>query len=630
MTTATEPGKDQRSEIDSAIDSGAPESAAHQIREFWLQKRDLASASFVATRFEKLRDKLPLVTCRIAILRSFTVEPLILLLRAEAFCSGIDLRVHVGDFNTYAQEILDEQSSLYSFSPDVVVLAARTAELAPDLWNGYADLAPQAAEQVLRRVSSSFEQWFQSFRRNSRAALIVHNLEQPLQPSTGLLDAQLPVSQSEIVRQINRDLRLAASSCTGVYILDYDALVSRYGRARWHDERKWLMARMPITADHLVHLSQEWLRFLVPLTGKVAKALVVDLDNTLWGGIIGEDGMTGIKLGSEYPGAAFQALQRAMLDLSRRGILLTICSKNNPEDAMEVLQNHPSMLVRPKDFAAMRISWNEKAQGLREIAKELNIGTDALAFLDDNPVEREHVRSALPEVTVIDLPADPLRYAATLRNSPVFERLTLSAEDRQRASMYAEQRERAHAEQSFQSRDDFFRFLQQEAEISFLNPANLARISQLTQKTNQFNLTTRRYSEQQLSDLVLRAGWQILAIRVKDRFGDHGLVGVAITADHTICEIDSFLLSCRVIGRTVETAFLSYIVQSAMARGCRRLTGWFIPTKKNAPARDFYAQHGFRAENHNGDGTLWSLDLHTDKIACPDWVKLSVLTGGQN
>ena len=341
--------------------------------------------------------------------------------------------------------------------------------------------------------------------------------------------------------------------------------------------------------------------------------------------------MTGIKLGSEYPGAAYQALQRAMLDLSRRGILLAICSKNNLDDAMEALENHPGMLLRPKHFAAMRISWNDKVQGLREIASELNVGIDSLAFLDDNPFEREQIHAGLLEVTVIDLPDDPHQYASTLHDNPVFERLHRSAEDEQRTVFYAEQRERAQAEQNFQSKEDFYRFLEQEAEIAPVMPATLARISQLTQKTNQFNVTTRRYAEQQIADLADRPGWQVLSIRVGDRFGDHGLVGVAITHDEgEVCEIDSFLLSCRVIGRSVESALLSHLAQGAATRGCKRLAGWFLPTKKNAPAREFYRQHGFELAKRNGDGALWSLDLTQHKIASPEWVKVKATKGGKD
>lgn len=612
-----------RTEIAGNLADGKFDHAASGLRELWRREPGSATANFVASRVDQLCDKLPLTKFRLAILRSFTVEPIVPLLRAEAFAYGIDLEVHVGDFNTYVQDIVDANSSLYRFAPNAVVLAVRTEDVAPELAHQFADLSPETARQAADRVASSYEQWVNSFRQHSQAALIVHSLERPNRPSFGALDSQTETGQSGLIRHVNSELLRVPASHRGVYVLDYDALVARYGSEHWHDERKWLMARLPISAEHLLPMAREWMRFLVPLSGRTAKALVVDLDNTLWGGIIGEDGMTGIKIGPEYPGAAFQALQRALLDLSHRGILLAICSKNNLDDAMEALDKHPGMLVRSNNFAAMRINWGDKSQNIREIAQELNIGTDSLAFLDDNPFEREQVRAALPEVTVIDVPQNPAEYAAVVRDCPVFERLTLSAEDQQRTAMYAEQRQRTVAEHSFQSKEDFFRFLEQEAELSPVSDLTLARIAQLTQKTNQFNLTTRRYSEAEIAEMAKQPGWSIFSIRVRDRFGDHGVVGVAIAHDQgEQCEVDTFLLSCRVIGRTVETALLAHIAKSAAERGCKRLVGWFLPTKKNAPARDFYPQHKFEMVEQNGTGSLWALDLTRQEVAFPEWVKL--------
>jgi FkbH-like protein len=622
---------DLRREADRLISAGSMDLAARSLADLWRNEAGSVAAAFLVSRFEQLRGKVPSVPYRVAVLRSFTVEPAIPLLRAEAFVRGIDLTVQLGDFNAYPQEILDSNSSLYRFAPDAVILAANTADLAPDLWRGYPDLAPYAGSAEVQRISSSFGQWIRAFRGHSSAALVVQSLELPARPSTGLLDAQQETGQSAAIQQINQALRRTAGEHRGVYVLDYDGLVARHGRLRWHDERKWLIARMPVAADHLIYLAREWMRFLVPLSGKTAKVLVADLDNTLWGGIIGEEGMNGIKLGPEYPGAAYQNLQRAMLDLTRRGILLALCSKNNLEDAMEALESHPGMILRPKDFSAVRISWNDKAQSLREIASELNVGTDALAFLDDNPVEREQIRNALPEVTIIDLPEDPLAYAATIRDCPVFERLTLSSEDQQRTSLYAAQHERSHAEQTFQSKEDFFRYLDQEADVAPVSPATLARVAQLTQKTNQFNLTTRRYTEQQITEIAARPGWQVLSIKVRDRFGDHGLVGVAITRDEAdACEIETFLLSCRVIGRAVETVLLSRLARSAAARGRQQLLGRFIPTKKNSPARDFYSRHGFQLLEENHAGSVWSLSLPGHTIATPDWIRLKTTEGEHN
>ncbi len=615
----------RRAEIDACIADRQFERAASGLTELWRRETGSATASFISSRIDQLRGNLQLTKFKFAILRSFTVEPILPLLRAEAFAYRIDLEVYVGDFNTYVQDIVDPGSSLYQFAPHAMALAVRAEDVAPDLTTGFADLSPETARQAADRVGQSYEQWVGAFRRHSQAGLILHSLEHPARPCLGVLDSQGEVGQSGLIRYINSELRRIAGNYRGVYVLDYDALVSRHGSAHWHDERKWLMARLPIAADHLIDMASEWMRYIVPLAGRTCKALVVDLDNTLWGGIIGEDGMAGIKIGPEYPGAAFQALQRALLDLSRKGILLAICSKNNLDDAMEAIEKHPGMLVRAKDFVAMRINWGDKSQNIREIAEELNIGIDSVAFLDDNPFEREQMRAALPEVTVIEISGNPLEYAAAVRDCPVFERLTLSAEDQQRTAMYAKERERSNAEHKFQSKEDFFRYLEQEADLDPVTDLTLARVAQLTQKTNQFNVTTRRYSEAQIAEMAKRPGWHIFSIKVRDRFGDHGLVGVAITHDEgEQCEIDTFLLSCRVIGRTVETALLAHIASSAADRGRKRVIGWFLPTKKNAPARDFYEQHGFVREQTNETGTLWVLDLKSSRLASPDWIKLNV------
>jgi FkbH-like protein len=595
------------------------------LRQQWQKEPNVASAAYTVSLIRSFRDHISLIPRRLAILRSFTVEPVVPLVRAAAFVNGIDLNVHVGQFNAYVQEILNKDSSLYSFAPDIVILAVQTRDLAPELWSRYPELTALDIQKVVDRALTDLDHWIKAFRSHSNAYLIVHTLEAPPFPSQGILDSQSSSSQVAAIQKINDEIRHIATRYTGVYLLDYDAMIARHGRARWYDERKWLTVRMPIAADHLKDLADEWLRFIHPLVGKTCKALVTDLDNTLWGGVIGEDGVEGIRLGVEYPGAAFQAVQRALLDLHQRGILLAVCSKNNIADAMEVLEKHPGMLLRPEHFAAWRINWNDKAVNLREIATELNIGVDSLAFLDDNPVERERIRSDLPEVTVLDLPDDPMEFARVLRRSPVFERLALSEEDRERGRYYAGQRQRLELERSASSLEDFFRSLRQEIEISSVTPATLLRVAQLTQKTNQFNLTTRRYSEQQIAELAKNPAWKVYAIRVKDRLGDNGLTGVVITHDaQDLAEIDTFLLSCRVVGRTVETAILSFLIDQARRRGRTHLQGWFSPTKKNDLAKEFYAQHNFHAVEQNGRGELWSLDLDNNEIARPEWIQLTV------
>jgi FkbH-like protein len=614
---------DDRKEIDGLIKAGDTAGAARMLARLWERDGGAGLAGFVTSRYEKLRDHLPWVPYRWAVLRSFTVEPIVPILRASAFTRGIDLHTHIGDFNAYAQEILDPDSPLYRFNPDAVVLAVQTRDVVPDLWREGSRPGEKERTAAAEATLTRFREWVSAFRERSQAALIIHSLETPAVPAGGILDSQVVEDQAESIRRINRGLRALACGHRGVFVLDYDALVARHGRETWGDERKWLTVRLPVASAHLPHLAAEWLRFLHPLTGKIAKCVAVDLDNTLWGGVIGEDGMAGIRLGQEYPGAAFQEVQRALLDLTRRGILLAICSKNNEADAMEALACHSGMLLRPRDFAATRINWNEKAQSLREIAAELNIGLDSIAFLDDSPVERLHVRDQAPETIVIELPEDPMRIAQAIRDCPYFERLALSEEDRRRGELYASQRARAQLEGSVTSKEDFYRSLEQVAEITPVSDSTLARVAQLTQKTNQFNLTTRRYTEPQIAAMAGCPGWRVWALRVADRYADNGLVGVAIAhLEGETCEIDTFLMSCRVIGRTVETALLAHLAAHAQTQGARWLQGWFRPTRKNAPAADFYRDHGFAPAQETGDGVLWRLELLERRVVTPEWIRV--------
>ena len=613
----------ERDAIDGLLKAGRVGAAVSALGDLWRRDPSLRTAAVVVSAFEAMRERLSLMPYRVAIARSFSVEPVIPLLRAEAFACGLDLAVHIGDFNAYAQELLDGESRLYAFAPDVIFLAVQTQDAAPDLWHDYLRMTPEARDAAMRRVVTAMADVIRAHRAHSSAHLVVHTLELPQQPAAGLLDAQSPGGQGATIHAINEQFRGLAQVHAGVYILPYDGLVARHGGLRWHDRGKWAAAAVPIAAEHLVHLAREWMRVLHPLTGKVAKVLAVDLDRTLWGGVVGEDGFEGVQIGPTYPGAAYQSFQRVLLDLRERGILLAVCSKNNPDDALRVLDQHQGMLVRREHFSAIRINWDDKANNLMAIAAELHVGTDALAFVDDDPVECELVRRQLPEATVIALPDDPNAYAATLADQPVFERLVLVAEDRARSVYYETERQRARLEESASTREDVYWALQQEVHVAPVTSATIARVAQLTQKTNQFNLTTRRYSEQEIAELASRPECRVVAARALDRYGDHGLIAVAITRDlGPLCHVEAFLLSCRVIARTIETAVLSHVVASARSRGLAAVQGWFRRTRKNAPAADFYQRHGFAAIEENGDDCLWRLELSRGDVLCPPWIRL--------
>ncbi len=567
-----------------------------------------------------LRSQMPL---SIFIARSFTVEPVVPILRAVGARYGLDLTVRIGEFNSYSQELLSAESAAYNQPFDVLILALQTQDIAPLLWSGEIATDQPALEAEVARVTSEIDALLTAFRSRSSATVILNLLDSPSIVRQGVLDQQIAYGQADAIADANRRLRSACRRVGGVYAFDYGEAIARRGRDRWHSSYHWLTSRLPISKEFLADLAQEWTRFLVPIAGNVAKAIVVDLDNTLWGGVVGEDGADGISLSQEYPGAVFVDVQRALKDLARRGILLAICSKNNEADALEVFERHPDMQLRLEDFVVRRINWKDKSTNLREIAFELNIGLDAIAFLDDNLVERRQVRSAVPDVIVLDYPERPDTWAARLLSDPRFERLSVTDEDRRRTSMYRARAVQAEAALAFESNDEFLHALRQTVRLQAMTKMTRARIAQLTQKTNQFNLTTRRYSEQDLTEFDERGLW-IAGAHVTDRFGDHGLVAAVVAeATNQRLRLDTMLMSCRVIGRGVETAVLSGIIQYARSRAYTHIDGTFIHTRKNAPARDFYSAHGFALITEDDTQSNWTLDLSTTDASTPPWIALT-------
>lgn len=620
--------KQLRLQIEDLLDRRQWADAHRRLGDLWHEDGKATTAAMMLSCYDRLRSHLALKPLRVSFLRSMTIEPVLPILKAAALVAGIDLTVQAAQFGTYAQDILDAGSSVYSFDPSVVFLTLQTRDLLPEIWEAYTDLSYADARAVVDKALQHFATWIHSFRHYSNASLVIHTLEKPA-ACAGILDSQNNDGQLAAIERFNSELRSICREYRGVYLLDYDGLVARHGRTRWHDEGKWLATRMPFASDSLVPMAQEWLKFIYPLEGVTCKALVVDLDNTIWGGVLGEVGAIGVVVGSEYPGAYYRSLQRAILDLQNRGVLLAICSKNDHDDAIAALQNHPGMLLRPEHFVAFRINWRDKAENLAEIASELNIAPDAIAFLDDNPVERERIRQSIPEVKVIPLPDNPQGFAAALRDCPYFERLSLSAEDSQHTRLYHERQQRTALARDVGSLEDFYRSLDQEIRIAQVTPQTIGRVAQLTQKTNQFNVTTHRLTEQEIQEIAARPDWNVYSVQVTDRFGDNGIVGVMITRAHgEIREIDTFLLSCRVIGRTIETAMMTFLAKNSRNEGALFLEGWFVPTPKNGPVRDLYSSHQFEPVATDGTATLWRLNLTRAEITQPDWIRMRVTVDG--
>jgi FkbH-like protein len=388
-------------------------------------------------------------------------------------------------------------------------------------------------------------------------------------------------------------------------------------------------SRLPVSAKSFRAYSRGLVRSFSTLFRAPRKILCTDLDNTLWGGVLGEDGPEGIATGSDFPGNCYLEYQRYLKQLSSRGILLAIVSKNNEADVREAFHLRAADLALSLDsFVAHKISWNEKADSIRELAKELSLGLDSFVFVDDSPVECEAIRQQLPEVAVVEAPAaEPWRLVEVLSAQPFFDAAAVTDDDVHRADEYRAQAKRAELAGSASSRDEFLASLGIVCSFQSALLAPLSRAVQLLAKTNQFNLTTRRHSAAEIEEFASVARGQAVVVRARDRFGDAGVVGLALARRQgDSCVIDSLLLSCRVIGRGIETALLAHVGKQALRTGARRLVGEFIATKKNTPCATFYADHGFTKfvplEEASPDSVFYELDLAASAPTSPKWITL--------
>lgn len=555
---------------------------------------------------------------RIAILRNVTLEPVRPYIQVKCYEAGLKPVLMFGGFNTAPQEARDPASELYTFKPDLVVIALRLTALTPEIGERFTLLAPDAIERLAADAVNELHGMTRIVRSQSSAPILVHNFELPLFPAGGLQGVQSPTGQLNVIRDLNRRLLAAISPIGQTFVVDIEHLLGQVGYETGLDDRNWHQARAPYALPLLDKLAAEYVRIARALKGKARKCLVLDCDNTLWGGIVGEDGLNGIQLGRTYPGSAYRAFQAAALELQHRGVLLALCSKNNEADALEVLNSHPECLIRRKHLACTRINWNDKAANLREIARELNIGLDSLVFVDDSEFECSLIRQTMPEVQVIQLPKDPSRYERILRGLDCFDALAVTAEDLARTRLYQTEAQRQDLRAQSGSVEEYLRSLEMTLTIAHADPLGIPRIAQLTQKTNQFNLTGRRYSEAEIHGLAKDAAAAVYSAHLEDRFDSSGIIAVAIVRyEGDLAAVDTFLMSCRVIGRGVEDALICHLASEARQRGCRRLTGEYCATKKNAMTADFYPRHGFQP---TGEGT-YELALDGPNLVAPAWFK---------
>jgi len=562
---------------------------------------------------------------RIAILSSYVLDPLVPFLDVECRRAGLTPAFYVAPFNQYTQEVLNPSSGLYAFGPEIVFVALDLEDLFPGVRRvpSVDDLAKSRAE-----IRGTVAGLVRELHARSTALIVVHEPTFTGSSPHGILDNRRGDGLSRWTEDVNRDLAEDLGAQAHAFLLPLRQVLGRAGNERGQGRKLFYMARMRHTDGALRELASYSMRYVKPLKGLTRKCVVVDLDGTLWGGVVGEVGPDGIQLGPVAPGIEFVDFQEALLNLTKRGILLAVCSKNNPDDVMPVLREHKHMVLREEHFAAVRINWRNKAENLREIAEELNIGLDSFVFLDDNPVERELIRQMLPQVLTIELPRDASQYRPTLENLSDFELLALTKEDEQRASQYRANRQRQALELSSGSLDDYLHSLEIRAEIARAEGHHVPRLVQMLNKTNQFNTTTRRYQTPEIERFVASPDHRVYVLEVADRFGEHGLVGSAIVRrERDAWRIDNVLLSCRVMGLSVETVLLKRIYDAARLHDAARLVGEFIPTAKNGPTADFYRRHGFQLAGEVDGAQAWTLDPRVDRIEDPAWI--AVKTTGE-
>lgn len=560
---------------------------------------------------------------RVAILRNFTVESVIPVIAGEVALMGIHSHFYTGGFDTAAQDVFDNSSQLYSFQPDCIILAEWLESLAPQLTGRLLSLSAEQVEDEINRVLRSINEILVAIRKNLSVPILINNFPLPINLTLGILDAQSENFQTGAILRLNQRLQKMAQASSGLYVVDLMSLAARLGHDRAFDRRYWHIGRAPIARTALVALGQEYAKFIRALRGKSRKCLVVDCDNTLWGGVIGEDGMSGIKLGGTYPGSCYEAFQREILNLHDRGIVLAICSKNNEGDVIRALREHPEMKVRLEHFATWEINWDDKATNLQRIASRLNIGLDSLVFADDSQFECDLVKSTLPEVEVIHLGNEPSSFVDSLSKQGCFDSLTFSVEDRERTKMYRDEVRRKDIKELAGSLENYLQSLEMIATIGNAEELTIPRISQLTQKTNQFNLTSRRYSTGEIAALRDAPDSTVLCLKLRDRVSVLGIIGAAILKyrDST-AELDTFLLSCRAIGRGAEECLLAQCIETARAAGCTRIVGIYLPTKRNKLVAKFYQAHGFHLLAGSTTGESWELELNGPVLTAPAWIRL--------
>lgn len=551
---------------------------------------------------------------KLALLGSTTLDFMKVPVELCGALNGISITASCLPSEQIAQQCLNSESDLYGLEPDLISILTRLEDMSPVSFECFTSRTEKEYNYIKDDVIAQIYSWLTSIRKFTDAAIILHTFSLPEWDVDQVNEVSNDYSNWMLTLDLNRELSIASQKFKGVYVVNTDRAARRTRYEDWHSEKLWKLARVTFGANDPKWLINLWLPIFNQLVGLQKKCLILDLDNTLWGGVVGEEGVHSLKIGMDFPGNVYLEVQNQVKQLSGTGVMLALASKNNESDAKEVFQSNPHMLLKWDDFLVKKVNWNNKADNIREIATELNIGLSHIVFIDDNPSECELIKKELPSVSVIQVPTEDISlYPDILRTVKFFEGSRLTEEDISRVRMYKSNFKRDNELSKASNLNEFLTSLQMTASVNPISESNLARVSQMFSKTNQFNATTIRYSESQLDSISKSKSWLTFTAELSDKFGKNGLVIVAmIKLEGNAAYIDSLLMSCRVISRTLEGAFLNYIKDFLVNKtDMSVLKAKYVPTKKNVLIERLFDEHGFSLESDVGV-KYYNLNLRED------------------
>ena len=556
---------------------------------------------------------------RVAFIGSSTLNGFEETIQVQCNEEKINCITYNSPYNQFNQEILNENSNLYKFKPDIIFLLIDNRTILENLFYFSNIDSKIEYKKFLEEKFNQLSNLINIITKKTKSKIIIMNFVIPTYSSLGIFESKIEYGVKEIILDLNKKLKEFSRNKDSCYIYDFNSFVTKFGEKNILDYKKMNYGDIQIDFNLIPYLIYEFLGYVKPILGLNKKCIVLDLDNTLWGNIVGEDGFEGIKIGPYPEGRSFIEFQKVIKSLSENGIILAINSKNNQKDAMKVINEHPYMVLRKNDFSCIKINWNDKISNMKEIAKELNIGLDSIVFFDDDPVNRELIKMSIPEINTIELPKDPSNYAQILRNLNDFNVLKITQDDTKRRIMYEQEQNRQKLESSTENLNEYLKKLNIKIKIKLDDKFSIARISQLILKTNQFNLTTKRYQEEEIKEFVDDQTIIVGCAEVEDKFGESGITNVFIIKKNSKeWVIDTFLLSCRIMGRGIEEAILGKILEIAKDKGIERIKANFILTEKNQPTKNFLKNYGFEK-----DGENW-IFLLKNKIKIPDYLEVEL------